>query len=87
MAQKKKKENKKQEELETIPQDAMIDDYGEILADWDFPEFEKPKRSRKWYFWGLIILLFDELRIEGNFNFKILFFIILFWVAYLVSNI
>ena len=32
------------------------EDYGEILAAWSFPEFEKPKRSRKWYIWGVIIL-------------------------------
>lgn len=56
MAQKKKQENKKSEKLENIPQDLVTEDYGEILAAWDFPEFEKPKRSRRWYIWGMIIL-------------------------------
>jgi hypothetical protein len=56
MAEKNNKENKKDEEFENIPQDFVTEDYGEILAAWSFPEFEKPKRSRKWYIWGVIIL-------------------------------
>ena len=56
MAEKKKdKQDKKQEKLETIPQDTVIEDHGEILAAWEFPEFEKPERQKQWYIWAVII--------------------------------
>ena len=33
-------------------------DRGETLAKWNFPEFEKPNRSRAWYFWAIVITFF-----------------------------
>jgi hypothetical protein len=37
----------------------MIDeknvDHGKTLVKWNFPEFEKPNRSKAWYFWAIVI--------------------------------
>lgn len=32
-------------------------DRGEILAKWNFPEFERPQRSKTWYFVAILITL------------------------------
>ena len=59
------KTKEKKEELETFSQ-PLEEGVGEVLASWEFPEHEKPERSRKWYLYfflimaGLVILsLFD----------------------------
>ena len=32
-------------------------DRGEVLAKWNFAEFEKPQRNKSWYFIAFIIFL------------------------------
>ncbi|MBU1131233.1 hypothetical protein KJ840_03815 [Patescibacteria group bacterium] len=49
-------------------------DRGQTLAKWNFPEFEKPNRTKSWYFWAIIttflLLLYAILTI--NFLFAVI---------------
>lgn len=45
------------EELETMPEDQVGPDYGEILADWHFAESVTHDRSRLWYVLFIIIVV------------------------------
>jgi hypothetical protein len=54
-------------------------DYGETLAQWDFPEFIKQKRSTAWYFW--LIVLFGALLVYAFININFLFAIIIIMSA------
>ena len=49
MAQKKKKREKGEE--------YMPEDYGEVLATWEFPEYTKIKRNKSWYISFVIIII------------------------------
>jgi len=70
MPKKKIKKENKEKEIEEIPD--FTEDYGEIFATWEFPEHEKPERSKKWYiFFFLTIIL---LIIVSLFNFTITLF-------------
>lgn len=52
-------------------------DHGEVLAKWNFPEFERPQRSKTWYFLALtatfLLLLYAILTV--NFLFAVIIII------------
>jgi hypothetical protein len=76
----------KKEKLETIPQDIATGDYGDILATWEFPEFEKPERQKQWYIWAVIIgvLLLVYSYFSQNPLFAII--VVLFAIIYFVNE-
>lgn len=60
MAKAKKRTRKKTdreeiEKIEQIPQVEPESEFGEILAAWQFPEFVKHDRSKKWYIYFVVI--------------------------------
>jgi len=71
MAKNKEKEPKR--ELNKEEEQPEFDhDFGEVFAAWEFLEYEKPERSRKWYlYFALIIAL---LIILSLFNFNVTLF-------------
>ena len=54
-------------------------DHGETLAQWNFPEFVKFKRSKAWYFW--LTIIFMLLLIYSFFTVNFLFAIIIIMAA------
>ena len=76
---KKKEEKEEKEEKEYIPED-----YGEVLAAWEFPEYTKIKRNKSWYIFFVIITI--SVLIYSYFTENPLFaiIIILFTVIYTI---
>ena len=52
----------------------MAEEHGKILAQWSFPEYTRPERSKSWYFWFIIfvILLLLYSLITVNFLFAVI---------------
>jgi len=78
---KKTKEKKPEPELEQIPE--YTDDFGKILATWNFPEFIKHAKGKWWYISFTII--FVALIIYSYFADNMLFaiIIVIFTILYL----
>ncbi|PLX25732.1 hypothetical protein C0580_01480 [Candidatus Parcubacteria bacterium] len=51
------KNEKKEPKNEELDAEHADDDFGEILAHWEFHEYEKPTRNKKWYIWFAIIFI------------------------------
>ncbi|PIR06723.1 MAG: hypothetical protein COV55_02670 [Candidatus Komeilibacteria bacterium CG11_big_fil_rev_8_21_14_0_20_36_20] len=85
---KKKKEEEKREELEETPESLPLntEDYGQVFATWEFPEFEKPPRNKWWYlaFAVAAILLLIFAYFSKNYLFAII--IVLFLVIYIINE-
>ena len=79
LIQKRKKKKEEKEEKEDI-----TEDYGEVLAAWEFPEYTKIKRNKSWYIFFVIITI--SILIYSYFTENPLFaiIIILFTVIYTI---
>jgi len=55
-------------------------EYGEVLLEWKFPEYEEHKRTRSWYIGMIIVFIFFFLYSVFTNNFLFTIFIVLFAV-------
>lgn len=77
----KQKENSKQADDEILDEIPLAEqDFGEILAHWQIPEFTKTEKTKKWYIYFAIILVL--LLVYSYFNQNPLFAIILIFFTF-----
>ena len=74
MTEQKYKKISSEPELATIPLET--EDFGEIFGGWEIPEFIKPERKTKWYFFFIIVVI--ALFIYSYFDKNPLFALIIF---------
>lgn len=73
MAKKEEKEPKNQdfEQEQELEEEHFEEDFGEVLAHWEFHEYQRPDRSRKWYIWFAIIIVILILLSISDFSFTV----------------
>lgn len=70
-----------EQELESKEEQKFVDDYGNVLALWEFPEFVKHERGKVWYITFTIVFL--ALLVYSYFSDNLLFAVILVIFAFL----